>query len=74
MFWCFGRWGFPGVVCWDLLGWLDRFGLLDAVSLLGLLGMVCMVKYVGSGLLGWVFLVRLAGLGITGSSLQRKYI
>ena len=50
------RWGFPGLACWDLLGWLDRFGFLDAVSFWALLGRVCMVKFVGSGLLGRFFL------------------
>ena len=52
------RWGFPGFG-WDLLDWLDKFGLLDTVYLLGfagkgLLHQVCWARFSWSGVLGKV--------------------
>ena len=52
--------GFPGFVGWDLLDWLDRFGVLDIVYLLGfdwkgLLDQVCWVRFAALGFLGQVY-------------------
>ena len=54
------RWGFPWFVGWDFLGWLDRFSLLDSVSLLGFarkasLCQVCWVTLAGSRFLGQIY-------------------
>ena len=55
------KWGFPGFG-WDLLDWLDKFGLLDTVYLLGFAGK----GFAGSSLLGQVCWVRFAGSGVLG--------
>ena len=47
-----------------ILSLLVRSGLLDGISLLGFLGMVCWVQFAGWDLLGLVFWVRFNGVAL----------